>query len=92
MAEPGPIRQLYKGILQVGVAFFHLKAGRARSAAFLLEHGSGYLRPFAPHCMGLDLEHLLGHITHCLEKVRQYSMGRLDPFDWSWIPQIRMKT
>ena len=92
MGEPGPIRQLYKGILQLGVAFYHLQAGRARSAAFLLERASNYLQPFAPHCMGLDLEHLLTRVSYCLEQVRQYATGHLDQFDWGCIPQIQMTT
>ena len=92
MAEPGPIRQLYKGILQIGVAFYHLQAGRVRSTVFLLERGSSYLLPFAPHCMGLDLDHLLARVAHCLNAVRQCGTGCLDQFDWARIPQIRMRS
>lgn len=91
-AEPGAVRQLYKGILQVGVAFYHLQAGRPRSAIFLLQRGSVYLRPFGPHCMGIDLEHLLSRVAYCLEKIWQRGPGCLDQDGGFCIPQIRMRT
>ena len=59
MAEPRDIRQLYQGILQIGVAFHHLRAGRYQPVVTLLQRGSEYLRPFAPSCMRVDVEHLL---------------------------------
>jgi len=39
LAEPERIRTLYQGILQVGVAFYHLGRGNFRGATSLLETG-----------------------------------------------------
>ena len=36
VAEPTPLRRLYQGILQVGVGFYHLRAGNYRGATGLL--------------------------------------------------------
>lgn len=90
--ESGTIRQLYKGILQMGVAFYHLQAGRPRSATFLLQRARVHLTPFAPHCMGIDLEHLLSSLAHCLERINQHKREGPDHVGWSWIPRIRMRT
>ena len=55
LAEPTPLRRLYQGILQVGVALHHLRAGNYRGASGLLARGIGYLEPFAPCCLGVDV-------------------------------------
>jgi predicted metal-dependent hydrolase len=90
MAEPGPIRQLYQGILQIGVAFYHLKAGRYRPVVTLLVQGSGYLQPFAPVCMGVDVALLLADAARCLDEVRRLGPDDLDMFDPLLIPSIEM--
>jgi predicted metal-dependent hydrolase len=58
-AEPGPIRVLYKGILQVGVGCYHLLRRNYRGAIIKLQSGAGYLEPFAPQCMGVEVERLI---------------------------------
>jgi len=90
MAEPGPIRDLYKGILQIGVAFYHLRAGRYRPVVTLLERGSGYLRAFAPECMGVDIEQLLAGAASCLYQTKRLGPGGLNAFDWTGIPKIEL--
>jgi predicted metal-dependent hydrolase len=88
MAEPRQIRKLYQGILQIGVAFYHLRRGRYRAVVTLLERGGGYLRPFVPVCMGLDVAQLLESIEHCLAQVKQLGRDGLNDFDWSLVPEI----
>src|SRR5215472_14540236 len=51
-AEPGPIRTLYKGILQVGVGCYHLLRHNYRGATLKLQTGADYLEPYSPRCMG----------------------------------------
>ncbi len=48
--EADPVRHLYQGILQVGVAFHHWGRGNFRGADLLLERGIAYLQPFRPLC------------------------------------------
>ena len=90
MAEPGPIRDLYKGILQIGVAFYHLRAGRYRPAVWLLKRGSDYLRPFAPECMGVDVEQLVAGSARCLSEVKQLGPENMNVFDWTGIPKVKI--
>ena len=59
MHEQGKIRDLYKGILQVGVAIYHAKRSNLKGAMRLVSSGMELLRPFAPECMGIDVAHLL---------------------------------
>lgn len=88
MAEPRPIRRLYQGILQIGVAFYHLDARRYRSVVTLLNRGSGYLRAFAPACMSVDVESLLDSAARCLALVEELGPEGLNHFDWSLVPKI----
>jgi hypothetical protein len=88
MEESRTVRSLYKGILQIGVAFHHLQAGRYHAVVFLLERGSGYLKPFTPFCMGIDVSHLLNGAARCLAQVRRLGPSGLNQFDWSLVPRI----
>lgn len=92
MAEARPIRRLYQGILQIGVAFYHLRGGRYRSAVFLLERGSGYVRPFSPVCLGLDVAGLLADAERCLGELERLGPDRMGEFDWSMVPQLEMRS
>ena len=90
MAEPRPIRHLYQGILQIGVAFHHLRAQRHRPVVTLLTRGSECLEPFSPVCMGVDLAALLDGAAQCLDKVRRLGPEGVSRFDWSLVPEIKV--
>jgi predicted metal-dependent hydrolase len=90
VAESRSVRQLYQGILQVAVAFYHLRAGRFRPVVTLLTRGSKYLEPFAPTCMGMDVAGVLRGAAGCLDQVQALGAERLHEFDWSLVPEIGM--
>lgn len=92
MGEPRPVRQLYQGILQIGVAFYHLRKGRYRPVITLLERGSGYLWPFSPTCMRVDVARLLADAARCLVEVKRLGPDGLRDFDRILIPTIEMRT
>jgi CheY-like chemotaxis protein len=54
-AEPGPIRDLYQGILQVGVAFHHLKHSNYAGAIKLFRRGLPRLRDLPEVCQGVHV-------------------------------------
>ena len=91
LAERRSIRRLYQGILQIGVAFYHLLDGRFRPAVTLLRRGSGYLQPFAPACMGVDVAHLLSGAARCLAELQRLGPERLNDFDPGLVPKIEIK-
>lgn len=92
MEEPGPIRELYQGILQIGVAFYHLALGRYRPARVLLERGTNYVRSFAPAYFGVDVARLIADAGRCQAEMERLGPKRLDEFDWSLVPQIELET
>ena len=54
-AETRPIRELYRGILQVGVAYYHIQRGNGRGALKMLQRCRRWLAPFPDSCCGIDL-------------------------------------
>jgi len=83
------IRRLYQGILQIGVAFHHVRRGNHHGAVSMLTRGSIHLRPFAPVCQGVDVAALLAEAARALEAVEALGPGRLQDFDWTLAPRIR---
>jgi hypothetical protein len=74
--EKEPVRVLYQGILQIGVACHHIQNKNWRGAMKLLNRGIPKTQRFAPSCMGLNLTKLLAEA----EAIRQ-ELLRLGP-DW----------
>jgi hypothetical protein len=77
MEETRPVRIMYQGVLQIGVACHHVRNRNWRGAMKLLERGIPKVRRFSPTCMGLNLAKLLADA----ETIRQ-ELIRLGP-DWN---------
>src|SRR5439155_4399747 len=82
-AEPREVRRLYQGILQIGVAFHHLRLRNHHGTVYMLTRGAAYLRPFAPRCQGVDVEALLAAAAAALKEVERLGPDRLAEFDWT---------
>ena len=54
-AEPGPIRELYRGILQIAVAYLHIQRRNYPGAVKMFVRSRTWLGPFPDHCRGIDL-------------------------------------
>jgi predicted metal-dependent hydrolase len=88
-AEPRPIRRLYQGILQIGVAFYHLRRRNYHGTVYMLTRGSMYLRPFAPVCQTVDVRSLLDAAARADRLVEELGPARLHQFDWTLVPRVR---
>jgi predicted metal-dependent hydrolase len=90
-AERRNIRYLYQGILQIGVAFHHLRRLNHHGAVYMLTRGPRYLAPFAPRCQRVDVQALLTDAAAALREVERLGPARLAEFDWSLVPQVRIE-
>src|SRR5215216_3990797 len=88
MQEPGRIRFLYQGILQVGVGFYHLKNGNWRGATGLLRNGTVRLKEFEPETLRIDVARLVRECERCLRELEELGRDRVGEFDRSGIPKI----
>src|SRR5829696_1604086 len=88
MQEPGRVRFLYQGILQVGVGFYHLKNGNWRGATGLLRNGTARLKEFEPETLGIDVARLVQECERCLRELQELGRDRVGEFDRSGIPKV----
>jgi hypothetical protein len=65
----GPSRKFYQGLIQAAVALYHFGNGNIRGARKLHRSVHGYLEPYAPHHLGLDVTGFLGAFDTCLAEV-----------------------
>jgi hypothetical protein len=89
-AERRDIRFLYQGILQIGVAFYHLRRLNHHGAVYMLTRGPRYLAPFAPYCQRVDVLALLGAAAVALREVERLGPSRLGEFDWTLAPKVTL--
>jgi len=88
--ERRDVRRLYQGILQIGVAFHHLRRGNHHGTVYMLRRGSMYLRRFPPVCQRVDVAGLLAAADRALREVERLGPGRLHAFDWRLAPRVSL--
>ena len=90
--ERRDIRHLYQGILQIGVAVYHIARCNHHGAVYMLTRGQNYLRPFTPTCQTIDVDDLLSQATQILREVQQLGPKQLKQFNWTLAPKVRFLT
>lgn len=58
MKTPGPEREVYQAILQVGVSYYQIEKGNARGARKMLQRALQWLRKLPDVCHGVDVADL----------------------------------
>jgi uncharacterized protein len=89
MQEPGRVRFLYQGILQVGVGFYHLQNGNWRGATGLLRNGTARLKKFEPVTLGIDVARLVRECERCLKELEKLGRERVGDFDQAKVPKVQ---
>lgn len=81
--DRGPSRSFYQGLIQVAVCLHHFRNGNTRGAKKLCLTGSGYLDPYRPTYLGIDLDRLLKDLHDCcselLAREEAIPQAKLDP-------------
>jgi hypothetical protein len=88
--EPGDIRLMYQGLLQISVAFYHVQRQNWRGMVKMLARGKGKLLPFLPACQGVELEVLLADVERCEAELRSLGPERLADFETDLFPTIAL--
>lgn len=88
LAEAGPLRRFYQGVLQVGVALYHQRRGNYRGAYRLLESGIGYLLPFEPQCFGIDVREFVRQAVRCRDHLARLGPERIHELDPALVPRL----
>lgn len=80
-ADQRPIRDLYQGVLQIGVAFHQIGEGNYRGAVKMLRRGLLHLRPLPPVCQALDVARLRREARAIHDQVVALGPDRLGELD-----------
>lgn len=89
-AETRPVRDLYRGILQIGVAFLQIERDNTPGAIKMFERAFRWLEPFSPACQGVDVERLLREARTVYDQVKQLGPARIKELDRSIFPRIHL--
>jgi len=89
-AEPGPIRTLYKGILQVGVGCYHLLRHNYHGATVKLQSGADYLEPFAPRCMSVEVGRLIADARRLRAELVALGPEHFEEVDLALLPLVHL--
>jgi len=91
-AEPRPVRELYQGILQVGVACYQVERGNLPGTLKMFERGLRRLRRFTPECLGIDVSRLIAEAEHVRDEAQRLGPERLGELDRKLFPKITWKS
>ena len=91
MATAGPVRDLYRAILQVGVAYYQIERGNYRGALKMLQRSVQWLYLLPDTCQGIDVAKLRRDSYAVRSELQRLGPERLDEFDRGRIKKLRWK-
>jgi len=80
--DSSPARDLYRGLLQVAVAFYQIERGNFRGATKMLLRMRQWLAPMPPVCRGVNVAKVLKDATavqDALNRLGPENIGKFDP-------------
>jgi uncharacterized protein len=88
-AEPGPVRELYRGILQIAVAYYHILRGNYIGAKKMFIRSRTWLDPFPDRCRGIDLAGFRQDYARVENQLQSLGPDMLRHFDRGWMKPIQ---
>lgn len=80
-AEAGPVRELYRGVLQVAVGYYHIKRGNFVGALKMFKRSRAWLAPFEESCRGINLAKLCQDMDMVESELVRLGAERIQYFD-----------
>ena len=87
-AELRPIRDLYRGVLQIGVGCLQVERGNASGALKMIDRATKWLQPFRPACQGIDVDRLLTDAARLREEIERRGADQVERVDRRLFPQV----
>jgi uncharacterized protein len=86
--ERGPIRDVYRGILQVGLAYYHILRLNYRGAVKMFQRCHEWLDPFPDLCRGIDLSQLRRDVEIAEAELHRLGPDHLPEFKQTFIKKL----
>jgi uncharacterized protein len=87
--ERGPVREVYRGVLQIGVAYYHILNNNFNGAVKMFKRAWPWLAPYPHICRGIDLECLHGDARKVEAEILALGADRLVEFDRQMLMPVR---
>jgi CheY-like chemotaxis protein len=78
--EPGPVRQMYQGILQIGVAYLQIQRKNYIGARKLFQRAWQYLNVLPAVCQGVDIAQLRADAHAAMAELERLGPERITEF------------
>lgn len=88
MKTPSPERDLYQGILQIGLAYFQISRGNYRGALKMFKRGHRNLDPLGGELLGIDIAHIRADASAVEETLRELGPDQISRFDMTLIESL----
>ena len=88
MADESLGRNLYRGVLQVAVAYYHILQGNHNGAAKLFLRVRQWIDPLPPTCRGVDVARLRAEAREVHEELLRLGPERIGEFDRSLLRPV----
>ncbi len=88
MVEQRPIREMYQGVLQVGVAFLQIERGNWAGAIKMFRRGLPRLRTLPEVCQGIHIGNLRRYAETIHAEISALGAERLAEFEQGKFPKI----
>ncbi len=89
METAGPVRDLYRAILQVGVAYYQIERGNYRGALKMLQRSVQWLYPLPDTCQGIDVARLRRDSYAVRSELQRLGPERLAELDRQLLTKLR---
>ena len=86
--ETGPIRELYRGILQVAVAYLQINRRNFRGALKMFLRVRQWLDPLPNACLGVDVARLRADALAARARLEELGPERMAEFDAEGLPPL----
>jgi uncharacterized protein len=86
--ERGPIRDVYRGILQVGLGYYHIQRGNYKGAVKMFQRCRSWLAPYPSVCRGIDVERLRQDYQRAEAELLRLGAERLAEFNRAYIRPV----
>lgn len=88
METEGPVRDLYRAVLQVGVAYYQVERGNYRGALKMLQRSVQWLMVLPDVCQGIDVQQLREDSFRVRAELERLGEERFDEFDHSLLKGV----
>jgi len=88
-AEKGEVRNLYRGILQIAVVYWHITRGNYNGAVKVYARSQRWLKDWPDVCRGIDVEELRKDAEAVIREVERLGNEHIKEFDAALLKPVR---